>query len=185
MGWVVLALRKAQLKAKINDNNLAQLQLNRELQNLTSFSTAIADGYITPSEIASIGTSLFGDAMDFMYNSTYSADAVAQEQTSYYTDLYSGLSEEQYYNNPDVASQVQLYYKDGALDENAIYNEFLEENLKEYASEYFMPILNEKQKEIENQLTELQTLGEAMSKELQAVDDDISNQIQSNTIKLN
>ena len=87
MGWVVLALRKAQLKAKINDNNLAQLQLNRELQNLTSFSTAIADGYITPSEIASIGTSLFGDAMDFMYNSTYSADAVAQEQTSYYTDL--------------------------------------------------------------------------------------------------
>lgn len=184
MGWIVLTLRKSELKAKINDNNLEQIQLSRELNNLSNFSTAIADGYITPSEVASFGTSLFGDAMDFMVNSTMAADEVAQEQTSYYGDLYSGLTEEQYYNNPNIASQAQLYYKDGALDMDSMYNEFLEKNLQEYAAEYFTPILNEKQKEVETKLTELQTLGESMSAELDALNESISSQIQSNTIKL-
>lgn len=185
MGWIVLTLRKAELKSKINDNNLEQIQLSRELNNLTSFSTAIADGYITPSEIASFGTSLFGDAMDFMYNSTESAAAVADEQTSYYGSLYDGITQEQYYNNPDVANGAQLYYTaDGQFDYDALYNEFLEENLKEYASEYFMPILNEKQKEMEQKLTELQALGEEMNAELQTLDNSISSQIQANTIKL-
>ncbi len=184
MGWVLLTLRKAELVASTNDRNLKILRLKQELDSLTSFSTAIADGYITPNEIASIRTSLFGDAMDFMYNSTESADAVAQEQTSYYTDVYGNLTEEQYYNNPDIASKAQLYYKDGELDYDSIYNNFLEENLKEYAAEYYQPLLNEKQKEIENQKLQEETLLKSEEAELQQLDGAISQQIEQNTIHL-
>ncbi len=184
MGWVLLTLRKAELQASINDRNLKILRLKQQLDNLSSFATAIADGYITPGEIATFGTSLFGDAMDYMYNSTMASDEVAQEQTSYYSDLYSGLTEEQYYNNPDISSQVQLYYKDGALDTDAIYNEFLEKNLEEYAQEYFQPILNEKQKEIENLKLEEETLLQSEEAEIQQLDQSISSEIQRNTIHL-
>ena len=123
--------------------------------------------------------------MDFIYNSTESAAAVANEQTSYYGSLYDGITQEQYYNNPNVANGAQLYYTaDGQFDYDTMYNEFLEKNLSEYAAEYFTPILKEKEKQIEQKLLELQTLGEAMNAELQTLDGSISNQIQSNTIKL-
>ena len=65
-----------------------------------------------------------------------------------------------------------------------MYNNFYDEALKEYAQNYFMPLLNEKQKEIENKQTELETLIASEEAELQQLKDNIKQKIQENTIQL-
>ena len=184
MGWATLTLRKTMLKQKINDNNLEQLQLNSQLNKLTSFSSAIGNGgTISPSQIASLGTALFGDALDYMASSDEMAREIAQQQTDYYTQTYEGITAQQYATS-GLATQASLYFdENGSLDYEAIFQKFYEQNLKEYAEE-FMPVLNEKQKEIETKLTELSTLAQSYEQELQSVNESISTQIQQSAIKL-
>ena len=185
MGWITMSLRRAELQRSINDHTYEQLKLTRYLRQLSSFATAIGDGSITPNEIASFGSDLFGDALDFMGYSNEAAATIAQEQTDYYSTAYDDLTQQQYYNNPSIAAQAQLYYDgNGNLDTSTMYNNFYDEALKEYAQNYFMPLLNEKQKEIENKQTELETLIASEEAELQQLKDNIKQKIQENTIQL-
>lgn len=185
MGWITMSLRRAELQRSINDHTYEKMQLSRQLRQLSSFATALGDGQITPDEIASIGTDLFGDALDFMGYSNEAAQQVAQEQTDYYSSAYENLTQEQYYNNSAIAARAQLYYDEsGNLDTDAMYSNFLEEALKNYAENYFMPILNEKQKEIENKQTELETLVASEEAELEQLKSSISQNIQNSTIQL-
>lgn len=184
MGWATLTLRKVSLKQQLNDNSLEQIQLSSIQRRLANFSSAISQGVISPSQIASIGTSLFGDAMTFMENAQDAAMSVATDQANYYTQTYENLTADQYASS-GLASQAQLYFdpETGSLDYDSILQNFYEENLKEYAEE-FAPILNEKQKEIETEMTNLQTEEESMRAELDQLDNSISSEIQGNTIKL-
>lgn len=185
MAWLMMSLRRCELQRSINDHTLEKLQLSRQLRRLSSFSTAIADGSITPSEIASVGKDLFGDALDFMGYSNEVASQMAQEQTDYYASAYESVTQEQYYNNPSLTAQAQLYYDEsGNLDTDAMYQEFYAEALKEFAENYFMPLLNEKEKEIQNQQTELETLVESEQAELEQLKSSTSQEIQNSTIKL-
>ena len=118
----------------------------------------------------------------------YSNDAattVATEQTDYYSTAYDDLTQQQYYNNPSIAAQAELYYDEsGNLDTTAMYANFYEKALQEYAEKHIMPILNEKQKEIENKQTELETLITSEEAELQQLKESIKQNIQENTIQL-
>ena len=185
MAWVLLSLRRNELQRSISDHTYESLQLSRQLRKLASFSSAVADGNITPSEIASLGLNLFGDALDFMGYSNDAAAQVAQEQTDYYASAYDTVTQEQYYNNPSLAAQAQLYYDaDGNLDTETMYGNFYKEALKEFAEEYIMPILKEKEDEIENKQTELETLIESEKAELDSIKSSTSQEIQRTTIKL-
>ena len=184
MGWLLLALRRTELQRSINDHTYEKLQLTRQLRKLSNFSTSIADGNVTPSEIASLGTDLFGDALDFMGYSNEAAQEVAQEQTDAYESAYGQITQEQYYNS-GVSSQAQLYFDEsGNLDTETLYKKFYEEALKEYAQEYIAPLLKEKESEIEDKQTELETLVESEESELQTLKQSISGQIQNSTIQL-
>ncbi len=145
MAWLLMALRRNELISSINDHTLEKIRLKSQLDRLSSFSGAIADGNITPSEISSLGSDLFGDALDFMQYANESAQNSAQTQKDYYASLYGNLTQEQYYNNAAVASQAALYYdENGQLDEQKMFSEFYDEALKEFAEKYFTPYLNEK-----------------------------------------
>jgi len=184
MGWATLTLRKVTLKQELNDNNLEQLQLSSEQRRLSNFSTAVGQGMITPDAITSLGTGLFGEALDYMTAADAAAREVAQEQTDYYCQTYESITADQYANS-GLATQATLYFdENGSLDQESIFQNFYEENLKEYAEEYVQPLLNEIQKELETKMTKLETEAESMQAELDQLSDQISSEIQDNTIKL-
>ena len=185
MGWITMSIRRAELQRSINDHTYEKLELSRQLRELSSFSNAIGDGTITPAEIGSLGTCLYGEALDFMGYSNEAASAVAQEQTDYYASAYDSLTQEQYYNNPSISAQAQLYYdENGNLNTNAMYANFYDKALEEYVEECVMPVLYERQKEIENQQAELETLVTSEEAELQQLKESIKQDIQENTIQL-
>ena len=164
MGWIFMACRKAELIRSLNDDRKSLLDLNRYAKQLSSFATAIGDGTITPSEINNFGNEIFGDAIDFMEYSHIAADQVASQKT--------------------IAAQVQLYYTDGQLDTTSIYTNLYNEALEDFAQTKIAPILNEKQKEIDNKIADLETQIAASEAELQQLDDSIKQNIQSSTIQL-
>jgi len=184
MGWVLMTLRQRELQADIADKQLLLMQMSRELRQLSSFSSAVADGKITPDEIASVGTNLFGDAMDFMGYSTEAAAQVAQEQTDYYANAYENLTADQYYNSGYGAEAALYKDENGNLNTDQVYNKFLDEALKEYAEQVLMPLISEKEKAMEKEKTELETLIETEEAELQSIKDAKSQAIQNSTIKL-
>ncbi len=182
MGWVTLTLRKTELQQKINDAQLQKIKLNTQLQQLTSFANAVGSGSITPANVASFGTALFGDALDYMTASDEAAAEVAQEQTDYYCSTYGDLTANQYATS-GLASQATLYYdEDGNLDEEAIYANFYKQNLKEYGAE-FKDVLNEKEKEIQNELNQISVLLQSYEAEEQSLDSSIQSSIQNSAIK--
>ena len=61
---------------------------------------------------------------------------------------------------------------------------FYEENLKEFVEKEIMPILNEKETELETKQTEIETLLQSEQSELDTVSQQTSQEIQRNTIKL-
>ena len=185
MGWITLSLRRAELQTSIQDLQLNLLQMSRQIRQLSSFANSIGDGRINPSEISSIGSSMFGDAMDFMYYSDMAAVEAAEFQTSYYEEAYSTVTAEQYYNNPALASQASLYFDEtGALDTTTMYNEFYEKALEDYANEVIMPKLKELETELQNEKAEIETQLESQEAELETVKESISQSIQSSTIRL-
>ncbi|MBR1617569.1 hypothetical protein IJ670_05390, partial [bacterium] len=141
-------------------------------------------GNINPNEITSLGSELFGDALDFMGYSHEAAAQVAQEKTDYFAQAYDSLTQEEYYNNPGIASRAELYYVDGQLDTSTMYSKFYEEALKDYAQNYLMPVLKAKEEELEEKKTEIETMLEAEQAELEQVKNATSQAIQSSTIKL-
>lgn len=184
MSWLIMSLRRSELQKSISDHTYQKLELSRQIRKLSSFSNSIGDGTITPSEIASLGSDLFGDALDFMQYANASAAEVASTQTDYYAGTYENITQEQYMNS-GLATQAQLYYdENGQLDTDTMYQEFYEEALKEFATKYFQPYLKEKEEEIQNKQTELETLVESEQAELDQLKSSISSEIQNNTIKL-
>lgn len=185
MGWVLLSFRRNELQNFIQEKQYDLLQISRRMRKLSNFSTAVADGHINPSEIASLGSDLFGEGLDFMVYSNEAAQEAATTMTDYYAGAYQDVTAEQYYNNPALASQAQLYYDEsGNLNTDMMYQEFYEEALEDYVNTVVAPQLKELETELENQKTELETELESMEAELQTVKDSVSQQIQNSTIRL-
>ncbi len=185
MGWIMLSLRRSELQHDVNDIQFQLTQLNAKKQRLSSFMNAVGDGVITPGEIASLGTSLFGDGLDFMGYSDMAAREAAEQQAADYEYAYSTVTAEQYYNNPALAAQASLYFdENGALDLERMQNEFYEEALKDFVNEYMMPKLNELENEIQNEQTNLETQLQSKEAELESIKGSISSSIQNSTIQL-
>ena len=185
MGWGLLSLKRNELQTSIQDKQYDLLQIGNRMRKLSNFSNAIGDGHITPSEIASIGTELFGDGLDFMGYSNEAAMEAATMMTDYYATAYEDVTAEQYYNNPALAAQASLYYDEtGALDTDAMYQEFYEEALEDYVNTVMMPKLKELETDLQNEKTEMEVEIESMEAELQVVKENISESIQNTTIQL-
>lgn len=186
MGWVLLTLRRSELQSSIADIEMDLLQISRKRNQLSLFSSSIADGHITPNEIASFGSELFGDALDFMGYSKEFAQEMATTQTDYYATAYEDVTQAQYFNNPALAAQAPLHFdpETGALNTDMMYSEFYEQALKEYVENHIKPQLNELEKEIQQEQTELETQLKAQEAELEVVKENISSNISSTTIQL-
>ena len=84
MTWVMLSMRKMQLKQEISDLQLQDVQISRQIQDLASYTNNIADGILTFGEAASCPSSMFGTQLDFMANSASVAYQSATAKTNAY-----------------------------------------------------------------------------------------------------
>lgn len=185
MGWVLLTLRKQELQSSVADRQLKLLQISNQLKRLESFSSAISNGKIDPNEIASMGTSLFGAGLEFMEDSTTRADEIANDQTAYYADMWDRTRN----TNSNVTfnmsfGEAKFLDENGDLNVDALYSNFVDENLKEIVQEYYEPLINEMEKELEREKTEQETLLAQEEAEMQSVGQSISQSISNSTIKL-
>ncbi len=186
MAWLIMSLTKSKLQKSISEKTSEKLKIQNELRRLSSFSTAIGDGMVTPAEIASLGTDLFGNALDVMAYANDVCTQTSQDLTDTYAQAYQDVTQEQYYNNSALAQQAQLYFDPdtGELDTDTMRQKFYESNMTEFIDKEIMPIINEKEVELQNKEAELEALVESEQAELDAVSDQISQEIQRNTIKL-
>lgn len=184
MAWVFMSLRKQELKTQINDDQFEILALNRKLRQYNKYSSAIADGTLSPSEVAAMGSGLFADAIDFMGFSSDTAAQTAQEKTDYYSSMMQQVIDNGG-NGSSIALQYGIYLdENGNLNEEETYQKFYEEALKEYAEEYIAPALKEIETDIETQKTELETQLTAEQAELESIEQSISTEIQKSAPKL-
>ena len=180
MAWLIMAVRRNELQRSINDHRYEQLQITRELRQLSNFSSSLGDGQISPNEIDGLGSNLFGSALDFMGYSKDAAAEAAQYQTEKYETAYQDATQDQLTN-----AGLSLYMDEsGNLDTESLYQKFYEEALVEYAQEYVLPRLNEIEKDLQDKQTELEKITESEKEEHEQQKSSISGEIQNNTIKL-
>ena len=186
MAWILLNTRRAELTRSINDLTRQKLQLMREIRNLTSFSSAIADGNVTPDELQSLSSHYIGEGINLNEVTSNYADTHSDELTNTYLDQYSNLTQDEYFANSSLMQKANLYWDadTGELDGNQIKSDLLEQYMKEYVQKYVEPELKAYEDEYEEQKINLETQIEAQEAELQQLGDKISNNIQQGTIKL-
>ncbi len=186
MAVTLFVLRMRENLAQMEEDKYQVLQNSRLLKKLSNFSSAIGDGNITPAEIASVGDELFEDALEFMDHSDAVAQQVATEKASEYEALFGSITASEYYQNSGLMQQAQLYFDPdtGAIDTEQIQSKLYEQTLKDYANEVLMPILKEKEVEIQNENDRLQTEIEQLSAEYDSLKQSKSQEIQRQTIQL-
>lgn len=178
MGWITMTVRKQSLIEQSNNLNTKILQLGQEMRQLDRFATAAANGTISVDELAGISGNLIGDAMYFMQDSQAYSEFTAGNKLALYQ---SGINTIDSLKGNTAAYQNQY----GQVDEGLLFLHCVEEARKEYVANEFTPLLNEKQKELEELKAKYETQLKAVDAELDTLDDSISNQISKNAIKLN
>ena len=89
MSVTLCVLRMKENYARMQDDDFQIRKNSRTLQKLSNFSTAIANGIITPADLASIGDEFFDDALEFMEHADATAQEIAAEQASIYLNSSS------------------------------------------------------------------------------------------------
>lgn len=185
MSVTLCVLRMKENYARMQDDDFQIRKNSRTLQKLANFSTAIANGIITPADLASIGDEFFDDALEFMDHADATAQEIAAEQASAYESLFGSITASEYFQNSGLMQQAQLYFDaDNNLDMEKVQSALYEKTLKDYAAEVLAPILKEKEVEIQNENDRLQTEYEQLSAEYDALKQQRSQEIQRQTVQL-
>ena len=179
MSWIMLSMRKMQLKREISDLTFQDVQISQQVQDLSKYANNIADGTITFGEIGDCPSSLFGTQLDFMTNSAQAAYQSATVKTNAYIQQLAqtnSMSGNQY--------GYAMGTTDGTgYDTTTIFNEIYKEELKEY-SKQMQEYLNQYEEDLEAQKDQIETQLQAKKAELQSYDQAISQDIQDGAIKL-
>lgn len=179
MTWIMLSMRKMQLKQEVSDLQFQDVQISQQIQDLANYTNNIADGTVTFSEMASCPSSLFGTQLDFVANSAQAAYESATAKTNAYIQQLA---------QTNSITGNQYGYTMGTIDgtnydATTIFNEIYQEELKEY-SKQMQQYINEYEKELQTEQTRIETQLQAKEAELQTYEQTISSNIQSDAIKL-
>ena len=186
MGWITLSLRRNELQTSIQNRQYELLQISNQMRRLSNYANAVGDGTISPAEIASLGTDLFGEGMAFMEVSNMAADEAALLQCQEYETLYGNITQQQYANAGGALTGTTLYFDEttGGLNYDRLYQDFYQEALEDFVNTTIMPKLKELETELQNEKTQIETEIQAEEAELQTVKESISQSIQDSAIQL-
>ncbi len=178
MTWLMLSMRKMQLKSEVSDLQFEEVQISNKIQELANYTNSIADGTLTMNELASAPSSLFGTTLDYLQNSSAAAYQSATIKTN-------ALIQQLAQTNNMTGNQYgyTMGSIDGAnYDASTIFNEIYKEELKEY-SKQMQQVLNEYEKELQTEQTRVETQLQAKEAELQQYENRIRSNIQADAIK--
>ncbi len=161
MSWVVMALRKQELKARISNLNYQLQQIYQESIELSEYSGAIADGKVGYDEMADMPSNYFGTAIGY----NQSAYNVASQSAANKTNAYMQIN--------------------GVTDVNVrnyMYNNTLESELEEYAKQETAKI-QKMEKQLEAKKLKIETLLKAAESEYQKLEEAVDKNIESSAPK--
>ena len=161
MTFLVLFARKMMLKNQASDLNYRLMQKQQELQDLQSYTAAIADSEVSLNDLSTSPASMFGNMTQFMVGSNNYASATAQSQFGALTGQLPQVS-------PDAA--VQNQYQNIVFQN--LYNTQKQQYLKAEQAK-----LHVKEKSMENEKLKLEQQLKLIEAELGNIDRSIDNGI--------
>ncbi len=185
MSWVFLSLRKMQLKQKLSAYQNRLIQISQKLMDTQELAAAVADGKITYQEATSGPSSMFGTQLNFLGQSSNIAYQSAQIKTNAYLQQMQSINQAtggQYQYSLDPTSMTS-YMQNGQIQPYLIFNNIYQEELEAYAQQYSQ-LLNREEQDLEQEKLTLETQIKAIEAEYQSVEDQESQNIENDAIKL-
>jgi len=158
MSFLVLFARKMSLKNQVNDLNYKLMQKTQELQDLQSYTAAIADGEVSMNDLTTAPATMFGRMSQYMVGShNYAMNAASQNMAM----LQGGQQQ-------DATAQAQ-------------YQQLVFKNLYDQQKQQFLKAeqarLHVKEKAMENDKLKLEQQIKMAEAELSQMDQAINNGI--------
>lgn len=161
MTFLVLFARKMSLKNQVSDLNYRLMQKEQELQDLQSYTAAIADGEVSLNDLSSAPASMFGNLTQYMIGSNNYAMTAAQTQ-------YGAMGGQMTQVSSDATAQQQY--------QNLVFKNLYDTQKQQYLKAE-QAKLHVKEKSIENEKLKLEQQLKLMETELSSLDKSIDNGI--------
>ena len=143
MGYLMFFARKMSLKSQINDKNYQLMQKRHELEDLQSYTAAIADGEVSMNDLTTAPATMFGRMSQYMVGSHNYAMNAAQQNYAY----LQGSGQVGQAQGQDATAQSQYQY-------------LVMKNLYDQQKAQFQKAeearLNQKDKQLDNQILKLE-----------------------------
>jgi len=168
MSFLVLFARKLSLKNQVNDLNFKLMQKTQELQDLQSYTAAIADGEVSMNDLTTSPVSMFGRMSQYMVGSHNYAMTAAQQNMA----VLQGQPQPQAQEGQDAQQQAQA---------QAYYQQLVFKNLYDQQKAQYLKAeqaqLHVKEKAMENEKLKLEQQLKMAEAELSQMDQAINNGI--------
>jgi septation ring formation regulator EzrA len=160
MGYALFANRKIMLTSRINCLQLELMNLENQKQNLLDYSSAIADGYISPEEFSeNVGcTSAFNNFYNNAYTNNPNNKALADSATASAQQTYM-----QEHNNATLTAEQQVEY-------DSLASAAIQSVIQQYAQNVENKRLASIENRIDTQIKKIETKITAAQNELQSVE---------------
>ena len=162
MGFLVLFARKMSLKSQVNDLNYKLMQKQQELQDLQSYTAAIADGEVSMNDLTSSPVSMYGNMSGYMVGSHNYAMQAAQMN---YSMMGGAQANPQGATNPQQYQQYQMY-------QQSIFNNMYQQQKQQYLKAE-QAKLHVKEKAMENEKLSIEQQLKLLEAELSTIDQGI------------
>lgn len=161
MAFLVLFARKMSLKNQVSDLNYKLMQKEQELQDLQSYTAAIADGEVSLNDLSTTPATMFGNLTNYMTTSHNYAMTTAQQQ-------FGALSGQMGQVSTDATAQQQY--------QNLLFKN-LYDTQKQQVLKAEQAKLHTKEKAMENEKLKIEQQLKLAEAELQTLDQAIDNGI--------
>ncbi len=184
MTWVLLALRKQELRNRINQLTQKQLDISQEVMDLENYASNIADGVVTFNEMAGTPSRYHGTQLGFIGASSQVAyNSAAIKANAYLDQLQQNGTDTggQYQNILDPSGSGQ--YGDGTVQPALLFNQIYKEELEEYARQAKEQI-NQQEKELEQEKLQIEVKIKTAEAEYENISNQLDNSISKSAIRL-
>ena len=185
MTWLCLSLTKMRLKNNLSVYQKRLLDINQRIMDLQRLAAGIADGVLNYQEATTMPSSVFGTQMNYLAQSSNIAYQSANIKTNSYLQQMQMINQTtggqyQYALDPTVMTGC---VQNGQIQPFLLFNNVYKEELKAYAQQY-SETLNREEKELEQEKLTLETQIKAIEAEYQTVEEQESENIKNDAIKL-
>ncbi len=184
MSWVFLALRKSQLKQRLNVYQNRLLQISQRIMDMQQMAANIADGKITYQEMGQTPSSVFGSQMNYMTQSAPIAYQSASIKTDAFLQNMDAINQGtggQYLYGMDGMNTS--YLQNGQISPFLVFNDIYEQELKAFADQYAQEV-NREEAALEQEKITLETQIKAIEAEYKSVDETLGQNIDNDAIQL-